>query len=646
MRTAGGGKPRPYTGAAGARIRRGPYLWRVKNRFAFQPRYFLFWLIFFCSTRALFLLYHFGRTATLPASTIAGTFGYGLRLDASAAAYLSLLPFGLVLLGSVLGRRFATGQLLRFYTAVVGMVVAFMAVADLELYRTWGFRLDATPLQYLSSPTEMAASAGSAPLLLLLALLALLLLLGWLLYNKVVGRLPPLPAGFGRGRAALVSLLYAVLLVVPLRGGVQQIPINQSDVYFASQPFANHAAINLPWNVVNSLMLRDADPARYQFMPDSTARCLVRPLYTYTAPIDTTHRLLRTTRPNIVFIILESFTSKLVGGLGGEAGVTPNLDSLARTGVLFTNIYATGDRSQKGLVALLSGYPTQPNSGGIIKNPRKTERLPHLRQSLRSAGYSAHYYYGGELAFANMKSYLSAAGYDAFTERADFPKSQQNSKWGAHDHVLFDQLLSDLRTQPQPFFATAFTLSSHEPFEIPIAPKFRGTDETALFRSSVYYTDWALGRFLHEARRQPWYANTLLVLVADHGHALPGNSAAEEPAKFRIPLVLAGGALRSEARGRVVPGLGSQTDVVATLLTQLELPATAYPWSRDLLRPVREPSAFYCFSDGFGFITPAGFLAFDNVSRQPIIRSQGVTARQLQQGQAYEQLSFEDYLAK
>ncbi|WP_280640518.1 LTA synthase family protein [Hymenobacter volaticus] len=245
-----------------------------------------------------------------------------------------------------------------------------------------------------------------------------------------------------------------------------------------------------------------------------------------------------------------------------------------------------------------------------------------------------------------MKSYIVTAGYDKLTERDDFLKSQQNSKWGAHDHIVFDRVLQDLNSQPQPFFSTIFTLSSHEPFEIPIARKFKGTDETALFRNSVYYTDWALGRFLQEARRQPWYDNTLLVLAADHGHQLPGDNSVEDPAKFRIPLVLAGGALRPEVRGRVVSDLGSQTDVVATLLAQLHLPTTPYRWSRDLLRPVRQPSAFYCYTDGFGFATPAGLLLFDNVSRREIRRDTGVPTSQLQQGQAYEQLTYADYLAK
>ncbi|QDA61858.1 LTA synthase family protein [Hymenobacter jejuensis] len=616
----------------------------MRSRFAFQPRYFLFWLIYFVAAKAVFLLYHLPKTTALPSGTVPRIFGYGLRLDAASAAYLSLLPFLLFSLSSLVGARFPTDRLLRFYTAVAGIVVAFFTTADLELYRAWGFRLDATPLQYLDTPGEMAASAGSAPVALLVAVFAGLLLMGWLLYKAAVGRLVPLPADFGRGRAAVVGLLYTLLLAIPLRGGLQQIPVNQSDVYFSDQPFANHAAINVPWNVANSLFLQNAGPNPYHFMADTTAQRLVQQLYA--SPADTAvTRLLRVKRPNVLFIILESFTAKLVGSTGGEKNVTPTLDSLARTGVLFSNIYAAGDRSQKGLVALLSGYPNQPTTS-IIKYPRKTEQLPHLCRSLEEAGYHSHYYYGGELAFANMKSYLVTAGYEQFTERADFSRAEQNSKWGAHDHILFDRMLRDLQGQAQPFFVTAFTLSSHEPFDIPIPRKFSGTSEAALFRNSVYYTDWALGRFLRVARTQPWWANTLVVLVADHGHPLPGNDSNESPTKFHIPLVLAGAALRPEARGRVISAVGSQTDVAATLLAQLGVSAKSYVWSRDLLRPVPKPFAFYSFTDGFGMVTPQGVVTYDNVAKRPITRGRQVPDLQVRQGQAYEQTSFADFLRK
>ncbi|RSK24140.1 LTA synthase family protein [Hymenobacter metallilatus] len=618
----------------------------MKNRFAFQPRYFLFWLAYFVAAKAVFLLYHAALTATLPPGVVVQVIGYGLRLDASATAYLCIVPFLLFTLGSLVGPRFPLERLLRFFTAVAGTVVAALTTADLELYRAWGFRLDATPLQYLSSPQEAAASAGSAPVAVLLALFAGLLGLGWFLYTGVVGRLPALPAGFGRGRAALAGLLYLLLLVVPLRGGLQQIPVNQSDVYFSSVPFANHAAVNVPWNVANSIFLQNAGPNPYQFMADSAARRLVQPLYT-TRP-DTTI-LLRTPRPNVLFLILESFTGKLVGHLGGEAGVTPTLDSLARTDVSFRSLYAAGDRSQKGLVALLSGYPNQPATS-IIKYPRKTERLPHLARVLHGQGYSTAYYHGGELAFANMKSYLVTAGYEQLTERADFAPRDQNSKWGAHDHVLLHRMLQELPRQRQPFFVTAFTLSSHEPFDVPMRPRFAGTDEASQFRNSVYYTDHVVGRFLAEARRQPWWANTVVVLVADHGHPQPGDTPNHAPAKFRIPLLLTGGALHPAARGRQISTFGSQTDVAATLLHQLQLPTTAFAWSRDLLAPAPAAwpggAAYYCFTDGFGVVTPAGAVTYDNVARQVIERDAGVPDTQLRFGQAYEQASFADFLRK
>ena len=617
----------------------------MKNRFAFQPRYFLFWLLFFGLGRALFLGYQHGATAQLPWATVLATFGYGLRLDASAAAYVCILPYLLLIVGGLLPRLPLRG-LLATYSVIIGLVLALLITADLELYRVWGFRLDDTPLQYLNSPKEMAASAGSAPVGLLLAAVAALLAGGWALYKWTVGPLGPLPAWVGRGRATLAALLYAMLLVVPLRGGTQQIPVNQSDVYFSRIAFANHAALNAPWNLMSALVLRAAERPPQPFMPDSAARRLVASLYPGAVgapnPPHSSAAILTEARPNVLFIILESFTAKLVGSVGGERGITPTLDSLARTGVLFDHIYAAGDRSQKGLVALLSGYPNQPTTS-IIKFPRKTEGLPHLCRSLAAAGYHSRYYYGGELAFANMKSYLQTAGYEQLTERADFATADQNSKWGAHDGALFTRLLDDLRRQPQPFFVTAFTLSSHEPFEVPMKPKFPGSDEATLFRNSMHYTDYTLGQFLREAQKQPWYAHTLLVLVADHGHQQPGNSANQSPDKFRIPLLLAGGALRPPARGRVVRTIGSQTDVAATLLGQLRLPATAFGWSRDLLAAHPVPFAYYCFNNGFGAVSPAGVVTFDNVSRQVWERAPAVPDSQLQLGKAMEQVSLEDF---
>ena len=178
---------------------------------------------------------------------------------------------------------------------------------------------------------------------------------------------------------------------------------------------------------------------------------------------------------------MESFTAKFVGCLGGEPGVTPNLDKIATDGLLFTNIYAAGDRSEKGEVAVLSGYPNQAITS-IIKTPAKTEKLPQITKSLEEEGYHTSYTYGGELEFANIKSYLVNAGFDKLVSKYSFSISERTTSWGVHDHIVLNRFFDNLKKEEQPFFATLFTLSSHEPYDVPMGPRFKGNDETTLFK--------------------------------------------------------------------------------------------------------------------------------------------------------------------
>ncbi|MFD1187955.1 LTA synthase family protein [Pontibacter rugosus] len=613
----------------------------MKNRIAFPPLYFLFWLLYFIVARAIFLIYHLDRSSELTSSEVASTFIYGLRLDASFAAYISLLPFLLTLL-STFSEKVRLAAAVRYYTFFLLLFLSILLAADLELYSHWGFRLDASPLQYLNSPGEMAASAAGAPVFLLLLVSLTISVAFILLYSRFFD-LRHYTLQLHKWLASGLCLFFLALLVLPLRGGWQQIPINQSVVYFSNKPFANHAGLNMPWNLMHALLKYEKSGHNpYQYLPEQEAEQRVLALYAAVAA-DSTEQLVEAKQPNVLFIILESYTAKLIGSLGGEQGVTPNLDRLASEGINFTNIYAAGDRSEKGMVALLSGYPVQTTTS-IIKYPQKTEKLPQLSEVLAQEGYSTSYYYGGELEFANIKSYLRNGSYDRLIDKYDFDPSTYNSKWGAHDHVLFERVLKDLKQEKKPFFSTVYTLSSHEPFEIPIPAKFPGTTEEVMFRNSVYYTDWALGKFIDEAKQQPWWQNTVVVIAADHGHPLPGNDQNHAPSKFRIPFILTGGALRETKKQ--VDAIGSQTDIVATLLTQLNLPHNQFKWSRNLLAASSSPFAFYVFNDGFGYVTPQGILTFDNTAKQPITKDEDLTDEQLQNAKAYMQFSFDDFVKK
>ncbi len=557
-------------------------------------------------------------------------------MDASFTAYICIFPFILLVLQNIF-IKFKIRKILRVYTNVVIILISFITVADLELYNAWGYRMDATPLQYFKTPKEMATTVSTAPVFLLLILFLFISILFIWLFKQLIEKYVMVSLIRTSASKIFISLFLVIILFIPIRGGIQKIPLNQSDAYFSQNLFADHAAINLPWNVMFSLLNRNNNNNPFNYFPDEKAQNLVSQLYN--SPSKKIPFIINTKKPNIIFIIMESFTAKLIGSLGGEKNITPNLDSIAASGILFTNIYAAGDRSEKGQVAVLSGYPNQAITS-IIKTPTKTQKLPSVTQSLQKAGYFTSYTYGGELEFANIKSYLRNIGFNKLTGKYSFPVSERTTSWGVHDEYVLNEFFNDIKKMQQPFFATLFTLSSHEPYDVPFH-KYKGSDETTMFENAAAYTDSCIGVFMNKLRKDSLWNNTLVVFVADHGHPLPGHDANDRPSKFHIPVIFAGGALN---RKGIVTTIGSQTDIIKTVLDQLNLNTDNFKWSKDLLDSSAKQFAFYCFNNGFGFVTPQGIVTIDNVSRKIIYKKGNIDSAMINNGKAYMQSSYQDYL--
>lgn len=558
-------------------------------------------------------------------------------MDLSFTSYICIFPFILFFIRTAF-IKINIEKVLKIYTIIVIILISFLTTADLELYTAWGYRMDATPLLYLKSPKEMGASVSSSPLLLLLIIFIILSASFIWLYKKTVEKyIHFIPRRFSILNF-FISLFLIAFLFIPLRGGIQKIPMNQSDVYFSTKLFADHAALNLPWNIASSILNRNSKENPFDYFLGNQAKQLVTELYN-TGPVKIPS-ILTVKRPNIIFIILESYTAKFVGCLGGEAGVTPNLDTIASDGLLFTNIYAAGDRSEKGQVAVLSGYPNQAITS-IIKKPAKTQKLPSITQSLEANGYRTSFTYGGELEFANIKSYLVNIGFNKLVSKYSFPVSERTTSWGVHDQFVLDTFFQDIKHDKQPFFATIFTLSSHEPYDVPAFHKFKGNDETAKFRNSIAYTDSCIGVFINRLKQDALWQNTFIVLVADHGHPLPGHDRNDLPSKFHIPLIFTGGALKAKG---TVSTIGSQTDIVSTVLDQLNISSNKFKWSKDLLDSSAKPFAFYCFNNGFGYVTPKGVVTMDNISKKVIYKKGNVDSNDINNGKAYMQFSYQNFL--
>ena len=589
-----------------------------------------------------FLGYHHARVVGLSVTDLLGGFGSGFRLDLSGAAYLTAVPAALLVVSSIRAlvpwvRRLISGWMVG---AVIG--VSIVVAADLELFGQWDKRIDASVLWYLKTPAEAWASTGGTPRLLLLIVAVVMAGAATAAFRRFIGpdlrRLDPISPLFAAPLVLLIGLL-----VVLARGGVQTWPLTGSSAYQSANPFVNQAAQNAAWGFFDSVYRRLYDRTNpFVTLPRAEALAITaRPAPAAEAP----SRLLTTNRPNILVIIWESASARAFGSLGGRPGVTPRTDSLARQGLLFRRFYAAGDRTDKGVAAILSGFPGLPR-GSIMMVPTKTAALPFLNADLGAAGYQSSFYYGGELEFASLRAYVVNAGYQRVIGKDGFPADTWITKWGAHDGAVAERLLGDLDRETAPFFSVWLTLSSHEPFETPDPPRIKGSDWQRLYYNSLAYTDAVIGRFIDRARTKPWWSRTLVVIVADHGRRVSPLETApprDADAMFRIPMLWLGGALAVTDTGS--DRVGSQTDISPTLLGALGIaPRRPYRYGTSLIDPSPSPFAYYGFDNGFGIVTPTGSLVYDQRSARIQSSHGSYTDYDVRLGRALSQVTYQDYL--
>lgn len=610
-------------------------------KFKFLLIYFLSWVIFFDLLRIIFLIYHFNKTKQLSFTTILSSFWYGLRMDMSVAAYI-LAPVCLFVLLSLFIHFFRRLIIYKVYTFVTLLLVALVSFFDLEIYSQWGFRIDATPLKFLSTPKEAFASVSHLPLLFLFIIFIICYALFYFCFKYILRRIFFQQQNKYRVATGVLLLLFMASLIIPIRGGFQLAPLNQSSVYFSTNNYANHAAINASWNFLHSLVSKGASGKNpYKYFTDERAKQIADSLYSNRFGVGEPMKLLPEIPISVIFIIWESFTEKAIHISIDNREITPQFNRLKKEGIYFSNLYASGDRTNKGIPAILSGYPAMPNTT-IIHSPAKSERLPVLSRLFKEKGYYTPFFYGGEPEFANIKSYLLHGGFNPIIGKDDFASKDMNSKWGAHDGVVMNRVFEDLNKSKKPFFATWLTLTSHEPFETPVSTVFAGSDNTTKFLNSLHYTDQVISDFIDKCSKEPWWNNTLVIITGDHGHPLPENG--NKADDFRTPMLWIGGALSK--KGVVIDKIVSQLDIAETLSKQVGLRAGRFPFSKNILDTASKSWAFFTFNDGFGFVDSAGRLVFDNVGKLPIRQDGGSGAKETEAGKAMMQFVYEDFLKK
>ena len=598
----------------------------MRQRALYLLRFYLATLLFFVVGKVGFMLYHHGGH-DFSLADMMQVIGHGLSLDLSTSFYIFILPFLLTIIS--LWVR-VPRWVYRVYYVIAAVLLALAFVADTSLYEFWLFKLDASCLQYLETPTEAMASVSVWYVLLrILSFLLIAFLIYWV-YDFLTTPFSPLTTKNSL-IGTVAALFFIPLMIIGIRGGLDESTTNIGQVYFSQNQFLNHSAVNPFFSFFASFEKTASNNVTYHFMEDAECEKIVSELYnTQSMDIDT---LLSSQQPNIIVILLESCGGQFTE-ISGRTDITPNLNRLAKEGIYFTNCYGNSWRTDRGTLCTWSGYPSFPTMS-VMKIPSKSRTMPNIARTLQEErGYHTHYLYGGDINFTNMRSYLVSGGFSNLTWKEDYTSDEQKSaKWGVRDDITFETLYQLTTTMPQPYLIGYSTLSSHSPWDVPI----HHFDDEVL--NAFYYLDQCVGNFIERLRKSPAWDNTLVVMLPDHG-IFYQDIDESNPLLNHIPMIWVGGVVKEPRR---VEQICNQTDLPATLLGQLGLNHDAYTFSRDVLsKTYTRPVAIHTYDDGFTMIDSTSFVNYDFISDR-VVRSEGNGCERLiRQAQAILQAATKD----
>lgn len=606
---------------------------------------FLFWLLFFALGRLVFIIYYANDIWSSSQSLleILSTFQKGFKLDLATVSYFMFIPFFLHLVMMFFSAPIIH-KINRVYHWILISLYSLLISSELGIYAEWKTKINYKALLYLQNPSEVINTGQTSQMIGLFVLGVILAALGIWLYNRffhvILVRLQ-----LHLLLALSFFLFIPPFLVLSARGGLQEIPINQSQSYFSKHAIINSAATNSVFNLYISYHENKRAMNENPFNEVSNELAIKNVKEIYHTPKDSCTKVLNEPKPNIVLVILESWSSDLIFTPKNEKTVTPRFHELMNEGLYFDNIYASGPRSEQGMASIFSGFPAHPISS-ITVQPDKYNKLPSIIKDFKELGYHSSFYFGGQLIYGNIKSYIISNQFDRIKEVYDFETDVAQGKLGIHDEFTLQEMLEDLNKDKEPFFSSIFTISTHSPYDQPMEEKISWGGKNQKYLNSAYYTDYSLGKFIDEAKKQEWYDNTLFIFVADHSHHTYKKYPMQNIEYQKIPLLLYGNVIDSAFRGKTNSHLGIQTDIASTLLSQLSMNAEDYPWSKNLLNPYSPQFAYSSYEEGFSWKRPIGGVSYEKRFDRVHYFEGAEHAKDslLLEGRSYLQVLFQEYL--
>lgn len=590
------------------------YAWHVARRLRWTGPYLTLCyllaagLLVLSASRLGLVIWQWDRVRA--AGIVVTAFIQGVRADLILLGYLLVPPLACVPLA-------AFGRTARWWRAATAwwvslalVFIVFMELASPQFIMQYDVRPNRLFIEYLSYPAEVFATLWYGFRLAVVVSLFGTLVLG-LVLHRLCAALARHAAPWTGKRLLLSWPLLILLVTLQIRSTMEHRPANPAMFALSGDALVNSLIINSPWSVLDALssMRKEANSSeiygkfpREQVLAQVKAAPWLKDYRFVSAELPTLHHQLparRRARPlNLVIVLEESLGATFVKALGGLP-VTPELEKLKQDGWWFEQLYATGTRSVRGIEAVVAGYPPTP-ARSVVKLSLAQQGFFTLALGLGKQGYHTEFIYGGEAHFDNMRGFFTGNGFQNVVDRRAMQPRFEGS-WGASDEDLFDKSLERLKllhAQDKPFFSLIFTSSNHEPFEFPDGKIALHEPTKQTVNNAVKYADYALGKFIREAKKQAYWKDTLFLIVADHDNRVYGDALVPIK-KFHIPGLILG----ADMTARRITTVASQIDLAPTLLSLMGVASTHPMIGRDLAQDSTGPGrALLQFNNYFAWL--------------------------------------------
>jgi len=528
--------------------------------------------IFFIGRLALFVLY-FDKLQNCDTSYWL-TFIYGLRMDTIAASVLLIIPMFLLTLTPKVLQKFVN-LFLKYYFLVVLSLLIYIEIATFPFIAQYDVRPNYLFVEYLEYPKEVF---GMILADYKLALSVAFVMIGSFIYYYLKNFKERLDAVYTIAyiKRVLLFLPLLVLLFIGIRSSFGHRGANVSDAMYSSNRMVNEITKNSIHSIAYAIYINakhEGKGVSKQYGKMDVKEAIKRvekrlniksldanfPL----SRVEKTH--FKAEKPkNLVIFLQESLGAQFVEAVGGEKGITPNLNRLSKEGIVFRELYSNGTRSVRGIAGTVAGNFSVPGKGVVKRNKSQKDYFT-IAKLLKPYGYHTSFIYGGESRFDNMKSWFLGNGFDEIIDEPKFKNPNFVGTWGVCDEEVIDRANDEykkLYKNKQKFASVIFSTTNHSPFDFPEG-KIELVDgvKKKSVKNAIKYADFAIGKFIEKARQEAYYKDTIFIIVADHNVRVYGDDMVPVD-MFQIPAVILGKSIKPMLYDKV----STQPDVLATAL--------------------------------------------------------------------------------